>query len=161
MGRNPSTGQDCQTGCCVTAAALTGGLQPLDVPGGAQEEAAQVEEEEEEGQHRDQDPGDDRHRHGDHTQDLQEHLQGKQQQGVLKIDGKGEKKRNGSAERDLHPDLSEVHQDPGHVGVQLADVFGEPVEDSSCRGRGSNRVVFVGLVLRVVRRGRGRSHLWG
>lgn len=60
-------------------AALTGGLQALDVPGGAQEEAPQVEEEEEEGQHRDQDPGDDRHRHGDHTQDLQEHLQGKQQ----------------------------------------------------------------------------------
>lgn len=59
--------QDCQTSYSSTAAALTGGLQALDVPRGAQEEAAKVEEEEEEGQHRDQDPGDDRHRHGDHT----------------------------------------------------------------------------------------------
>lgn len=39
---------------------LTGGLKALDVSGGLQEVAAQVEEKEKEGQHGDQDPGDHR-----------------------------------------------------------------------------------------------------
>lgn len=39
-----------------------------------QEVATQVDEEEKEGEHRDEDPGDHRHRHSDHTEDLQEHL---------------------------------------------------------------------------------------
>lgn len=73
------------------AEGLTGGLEALYVPRGAQEEAAQVDEEEEERQHWDQDPGDDRHRHGDHTQDLQEHLQPKHQQLSLKLWEKGPK----------------------------------------------------------------------
>lgn len=53
---------------------LTGGLEAFDVPRGLQEVAAQVEEDEKEGQHGDQDPGDHRHRHGDHTKNLQKHL---------------------------------------------------------------------------------------
>ncbi len=53
---------------------LTGGLEALDVSGGLQEVATQVEEEEEEGEHGDEDPGDHRHRDGDHAKNLQEHL---------------------------------------------------------------------------------------
>lgn len=53
---------------------LTGGLEAFYVPWGPQEVAAQVEEEDEKRHHWDQDPGDHRHRHSDHTQNLQEHL---------------------------------------------------------------------------------------
>lgn len=92
MAQNRTTHENECSFSLGPAEELTGGLEALDVPGGAQEEAAQKEEEEEEGQHRDQDPGDHRHRHGDHTQDLQEHLQRKQQQ-LFKIILKGRRRK--------------------------------------------------------------------
>ncbi|TNN61499.1 hypothetical protein EYF80_028244 [Liparis tanakae] len=40
--------------------------------------------------------------------------------------------RGGVAPEEAH--LNEVHEGPRHVGVQLAHVLGEPVQDSSCGG---------------------------
>lgn len=62
---------------------LTGGLEAFDFSGGPQEVAAQVEEEEKQGEHRDEDPGDHRHWHTDHTEDLQENLLREQKHKVL------------------------------------------------------------------------------
>lgn len=52
----------------------TGGFKALDVSGGLQEVAAQEEEQSEERHNRDEDPWDDGRCHGDHTENLQEHL---------------------------------------------------------------------------------------
>lgn len=53
---------------------ITGGLQPLDVPGGSQEVAPQKQEDGEKGDDGDEDPGDDDGGHHDHSDHLEEHL---------------------------------------------------------------------------------------
>lgn len=52
----------------------TGGFKALHVSGGLQEVAAQEEEQSEEGHDRDEDPRDHGRRHGDHAENLEEHL---------------------------------------------------------------------------------------
>lgn len=62
---------------------ITGGLQPLDIPGGSQEVAAQQQEDGQKGDDGDEDPGDDDGGHRNYSDHLEEHLGQTERRGVL------------------------------------------------------------------------------